>query len=130
MGRGASLEIPSIADDWDPLFHGNSELSKFRRTGVVRVIISKKVGNQEGQLHHTRQAGLVSIFSTSYGSGITHRETPEGMRQTESRKTLDCMPGDRGSDPVCAHSGSDLEQVTWLHCLYYIDIVWLGNKDV
>lgn len=29
------------------------------------------------------------------------------------------MSGDLGSDPVYAHSGSDLEQVTWLHCLCY-----------
>ena len=84
MGGAASLGKLSIANDWDPLFHGNSELSKFRRTGLVRVIISKKVGNHEGQLHHTRQAGLASVFSTSYGSAITHRETLEGMRQTKS----------------------------------------------
>ena len=84
MGGAASLGKLSIANDWDPLFHGNSELSKFRRTVLVRVIISKKVGNHEGQLHHTREAGLASVFSTSYGSAITHRETLEGMRQTKS----------------------------------------------
>lgn len=36
----------------------------------------------------------------------------------ESRKTLDCMSGDLGSDPVCALSGSDLEQefFLYIHC--------------
>ena len=55
------LKCP-IVNGWDPLFHKNSELSKHRKTWVLKVIISKRVGNQEGQLHHT---GFASIFSKS-----------------------------------------------------------------